>query len=427
MEYKSLGELVKLSQGLAVNKGNSYLFSDSKSDDYPYPLLRIVDFGNNERDNFSKYVSKEVSPSVIIDEKDIVFTRVTFECFRGYRGVLHNNLFSVEIADDCITEDYLYTVLQSDFVKLQAQNLTSSSVVPDLNHEMFKSIRIPVPDKNFQKYISGIYLRIIDKIENNNKINTELEAMAKTIYDYWFLQFEFPNEEGKPYKSSGGAMVWNDELQREIPDGWEVKNLGQTFTTNRGISYNSKTIEGEGVPMINLASFSPDNSYKVDGIKMYSGEYTQDKVIAPYTLVMCNTQQTAIDFKKDIIGKAMLVPDIFDGQDIVTSHHINTINTLNGDFKYYLCQLFNSEYFHKYIAGHTNGTNILGLLFSGVEEYITEIPADGILKKYAGLSHNIQCKKNEIIKENQELLSLRDFLLPMLMNGQVTFRSGGEE
>lgn len=87
-------------------------------------------------------------------------------------------------------------------------------------------LEIYLPDIQVQNKIGEFVKKLNGKIELNNKINTELESMAKTIYDYWFLQFEFPNEEGKPYKSSGGKMVWNEELKREIPEGWEVTTIG---------------------------------------------------------------------------------------------------------------------------------------------------------------------------------------------------------
>lgn len=157
------------------------------------------------------------------------------------------------------------------------------------------------------------------------------------------------------------------------------------------------------------------------GIKTFSGQYTEDKIVKPFDLLMCNTQQTAIDYKKDIIGKAFLVPDIFDS-DIVTSHHITTIQVKKDNIKYFIHRLFNTDYFHKYVAGFTNGTNILGLIFTGIEKYKLEVPDDRVLNKFAELMLDIEMQKSKIIKENQELASLRNFLLPLLMNGQVGFR-----
>ena len=231
--------------------------------------------------------------------------------------------------------------------------------------------------------------------------------------------FDFPNADDKPYKYSGGTMEYNEVLKREIPAGWEVKKLGTLFTTNRGVSYSTKTITGDkGIPMINLASFSPDGSYKIDGIKTYTGEYTNEKVLKPFDLVMCNTQQTAIDFSKDIIGKALLVPDIFEG-DITSSHHVNTLNVHDEKLKFYLYRLFNTDYFHAYISHYASGTNIMGLDFAGVENYSAVIPNEQILSKFADFTLNIEKKKSEIIRENTKLISLRDRLLPLLMNGQV--------
>ena len=242
--------------------------------------------------------------------------------------------------------------------------------------------------------------------------------MTKLLHDYWFVQFDFPDENGKPYKSSGGKMVWNEDLKREIPEGWEVIRLGDYITADRGISYNAKSLEGSGVPMINLASFNVDSTYKASGLKTYSGAYGEDQVLHPYDLVMCNTQQTAIDPAKDIIGKTLLVPDIFDG-DIVSSHHVTTIHVADEAFKYYLHAESKTTWFHKYVAGFASGTNILGLDFNGVLNYKMPIPPKEIMSKFANISHSSEARKNEVIRENADLVGLRDFLLPMLMNGQV--------
>ena len=316
--------------------------------------------------------------------------------------------------------EYIYYNLKINLQNLK--KIAQGSQTKFLTMQILDTFQIEDIPIYEQKKVTEILAYVDKKMENNNKINAELESMAKTIYDFWFLQYEFPNEDGRPYKASGGKMVWNEELKREIPEGWKVDFLGRLFTSKRGISYNSKNIEGGGVPMINLASFNVDGSYKEEGIKVYSGEYSEEKVVKPFELLMCNTQQTAIDYKKDIIGKAFLVPDIFEG-DIVTSHHVTTIQVEKDSVKYFLHRLFNTDYFHKYAAGFTNGTNILGLIFSGIEKYRLEIPDDAVLEKFADLMLDIEKKKSKIIKENQELISLRDFLLPLLMNGQVGFKA----
>lgn len=340
---------------------------------------------------------------------------------KEYDGCNCSDLVIVRPNKDKVNPHYLEAYINF-MTQKQINNHQVGAIQKHFNVGSAKEMILYLPEIRTQEKCADIVKTLNKKIENNNRINSELEAMAKTIYDYWFLQFEFPNEEGKPYKSSGGKMVWNEELKREIPDGWQVDFLSRLFTSQRGISYNSKNIEGGGVPMINLASFNVDGSYKEEGIKVYSGEYSKEKVVKPFDLLMCNTQQTAIDYKKDIIGKAFLVPDIFEGE-IVTSHHVTTIQVEKDNMKYFLHRLFNTDYFHKYAAGFTNGTNILGLIFSGIEKYRLEIPDDAVLKKFADLMLDIEMKKSKIIKENQELISLRDFLLPLLMNGQVRFKA----
>ena len=311
---------------------------------------------------------------------------------------------------------YVYYLLST--MKPYFQKIAGSTTTPILPKSVFEEIEIHLPNINIQKDVVSILYALDHKIELNKQINDNLEEMAKQLYAYWFVQFDFPNEEGKPYKTSGGAMVWNEKLKREIPEGWEVKQLRDIIETNRGISYNTSSISGGGVPMINLASFNVDGSYKDTGLKSYNGNYTQEKILRPFDLVLCNTQQTAIEFSKDIIGKAFLIPDIFDG-DIVSSHHINTIKT-EEVLKPYLAYLSNTYHFHKYATGCCSGTNILGLDYNSFSQYKLEIPPKFLLKEFRDFIIVIVKRKSLIIKENKLLTKQRDELLPLLMNGQAS-------
>ena len=311
---------------------------------------------------------------------------------------------------------YVYYLLST--MKSYFQKIAGSTTTPILPKSVFEEIEIHLPGMKKQKDVVSILYALDRKIELNKQINDNLEEMAKQLYDYWFVQFDFPNEEGMPYKSSGGEMVWNEKLKREIPKGWEVKHLGDIIETNRGISYNTSSISGGGVPMINLASFNVNGTYKDAGVKTYNGSYTKEKVLKPFDLVLCNTQQTAIDFSKDIIGKAFLVPDVFEG-DIVSSHHINTIKT-EDYYKAYIAYLSNTSHFHKYAAGCCSGTNILGLDFNSFSQYKMEIPPVYLLEEFQKIIIDIVKRESVIIKENKTLTKLRDELLPLLMNGQAS-------
>ena len=283
----------------------------------------------------------------------------------------------------------------------------------------FTDIEVNFPSVEEQRLVADSLWAIDRKIALNRKRIATLEAMAKEIYDYWFVQFDFPDAHGHPYKSSGGAMVYNPDLKREIPKGWEVCRIGDHITANRGISYSTKNISsGNGVPMINLNSFNVDSSYKVKGIKIFDGEIPSTRRIAPYDLVMCNTQQTDLDPCKDIIGKSFLVPDIFEGT-IVSSHHVTTIHVDDDNLKVYLNALFHTREFHAYIAGYASGTSIRGLNFLGVENCYIAVPHMPLLSKFANLALSCEKEKSRILRNQKMLQALRDFILPLLMNGQA--------
>lgn len=411
-----LGDIGKVSMCKRILKEQTKAHGD-------IPFYKISTFGEKadcfiEKELYLKYKKQFAFPKkgdVLISAAGTLGRTVIYNGEDAY--FQDSNIVWIENDETKVTNKYLYY-----FYQLKPWKKTPGSTIDRLYNDNIRDTDIFFPtDIAEQNTITSMLENLDNCIINNNRAKAELEKMVDLVFSYWFLQYEFPDKNGKPYRSFGGEMEWHKELNREIPKGWNVQELGEVLDSNRGISYNSDNLEGEGVPMVNLASFAIDGTYKEDGIKNYSGEYPQDKVLMPYDLVMCNTQQTAIDFDKDIIGKAFLVPDIFD-ENVVHSHHVTKISVQNDDYKYYLCRLFNTGFFHKYIAGFTNGTNILGLDFNGVETYKTEIPDDSILKKFAELSLDIEKKKSEIIKENKELASLRDFLLPLLMNGQVTFK-----
>lgn len=406
---------------------------------------RFLRFGDEAR--YWNYITDDLKP-YYLKENDIVIGMDGSKVGKNFALVNKEDLPLVLVQRvACIRakrdydQRYIWQYVSSKRFIGYVNTIKTGSSIPHISGNQISNFPIFVPDLQSQQKIAAVLSSLDDKIALNNRINAKLEQMAKRLYDHWFVQFDFPvpchselvseshnkemlnqvqhDERIKPYKSTGGKMVWNEELKREIPAGWEVKKLGELFTTNRGVSYSTKTITGDiGIPMINLASFSPDGSYKIDGIKIYTGEYTEEKVLKPFDLVMCNTQQTAIDFSKDIIGKALLVPDIFEG-DITSSHHVNTLKVHNEKLKFYLYRLFNTDYFHAYISHFASGTNIMGLDFAGVENYTAVIPGDEILSKFADFTLNIEKKKSEIVRENKKLISLRDRLLPLLMNGQV--------
>ena len=149
-------------------------------------------------------------------------------------------------------EKYIFYLLKTvDF-----ERLCDSSVVPSLNRNFVYPIKVPFYDNIAdQQKIAAVLSSLDDKIALNNRINAKLEQMAKRLYDYWFVQFDFPNADGRPYKSTGGKMVWNEELKREIPEGWEVKKLGEILILLKDGTHNPPKRQEKGIPLLTGTMF----------------------------------------------------------------------------------------------------------------------------------------------------------------------------
>lgn len=295
---------------------------------------------------------------------------------------------------------------------------SDKSAVPGVNRNELHEMAIPaIDDKKLQIAIRKVLEAIDQKIELNNRINAELEAMAKTLYDYWFVQFDFPDANGKSYKTSGGKMVYNPTLKREIPEGWVDCLLGDHVTFKRGISYKSGDIQDTGVPFINLNSFSLSGEFKLEGTKYYNGKFKPESKLNPGELVIAITDVTR---NADIIGKSFVIPDIFDETPLMSCDvaSVSSRKFCNA----YLEQLFNSESYHKYIKYYASGTLVLHLDLNGVKWFKTYLPPQKLLEEYSQHCASLFKQRDIVLKENVYLESLRDWLLPMLMNGQVTVR-----
>ena len=306
---------------------------------------------------------------------------------------------------------HLSTPTNQDWIVKQAVGAT----MPNLNTAILSNIPLNVPDKETQRKIAAVLSDLDAKINCNKRINVELEAMAKTLYDYWFVQFNFPDANGKPYKSSGGKMVYNATLKREIPEGWNGCELGDHISFKRGISYKSSDIQSTGTPFINLNSFSLSGELKIQGTKFFNGKYKADGLLNAGDLVIAITDVTR---NADIIGKAFVIADVFDQKPLISCDVAAVCSKTFGNF--YLERLFNSSRYHEYIKYFASGTLVLHLDLNGVNWFKTVLPCPNILNKYEAHSAPLLKQREITIKENILLESLRDWLLPLLMNGQIT-------
>lgn len=322
-------------------------------------------------------------------------------------------------AKDGYDIDYIYYTLLINLKRFKV--VSQGSQTKFLTMQILNQFTIDDISLVQQKKIVSVLKNIDKKIENNNAISSQLESLAKTIYDYWFLQFDFPDENGNPYRSSGGKMVWNDELKREIPEGWEVKNLHGLFDEQRGISYTSENIKsGTGMPMINLACIDTNRKYRDGKLKYYEGDIKNKIVLHGGELLVACTDLTR---NADIIGCPVFTPE--DGREYL--YTMDLVQILP-DKKYfdelYFGKMLQTSHYHNYIKKWASGTNVLHLNLDGMKWYKTCIPPLSLQKKFGKIIKSINKKESLILAENRQLTSLRDFLLPLLMNGQVTFKEG---
>ena len=227
--------------------------------------LRISDIDDlgNLINTDRKSISSDEIEKYILKEGEIVFARTGNSTGRTYfhedkNGILAFAGFLIKFGLDKrkVNPKYLKYYTISDEYKSWVNNLSVGSTRGNINAQTFAGCPILLPERKQQDFLVKILSDIDDKIEVLHQINDNLAELAKTIYDYWFVQFDFPDENGKPYKSSGGKMVYNEVLKREIPEGWEVKKLGDVAQFKNGINYEKTSSGSEKVKIINVRNIS---------------------------------------------------------------------------------------------------------------------------------------------------------------------------
>ena len=304
---------------------------------------------------------------------------------------------------------YLYYVLKS--LNLNSKQIGSSQ--PLITQSMLKDMVVDIEiNIENQKRIANSISIIDQKIQTNSQINQELEAMAKTLYDYWFVQFDFPDQNGKPYKSSGGKMVYNPELKREIPEGWGVDSLWNIANFYNGLAmqkYRPDTNGADYLPVIKIREMM--NGFSKDTEKARLDIPTEAVVERGDILFSWSATLEVIIWGKE---KGALNQHIFK----VTSETYPK-SFIYFELKSYLKVFKAIAELRKTTMGHITQDHLK-------QAKIVVPPIDFISKLDAKLQP-IMLKQQIIENQNQELTQLRDWLLPMLMNGQVLEKNRGKK
>lgn len=382
------------------------------------PIINVKNIGYgelicNDLDYVSELTANRLKEHRLL-EGDIVFGRkgsidrhayISKECSGWLQG---SDCIRVRCLDKKkINPKFLSHFFNLDYVKRQLNAGAVGSTMASMNTDILKRVKVLLPDIEVQNTIERVLSTINDKIANNTSICSDLESMAKLIYNYWFVQFDFPDENGRPYKSSGGKMEWNEELKREIPDGWEVGNLYciADFVNGLACQRFRPIDEKHKLPVIKIGEMH--NGFGAD-VEWARDDISEKHIILDGDILFSwsATLETMIWTK----GKGVLNQHIFK----VIPKNLN---------KYYVFQQLSSYIVNFVRMAEARKTTMGHITTDHLNQSRIAIPPKEVAEKY-GLSISKAYEKLLLCSaENQNLTSLRDFLLPMLMNGQVKVKS----
>jgi len=315
---------------------------------------------------------------------------------------------------------FLFNYLKS----LDLSNLNTGTGVPSMTFNSYYDLEIKLPDLPTQKSIAKVLSDLDAKIELNNRINRELEAMAKTLYDYWFVQFDFPAPspsgragEGLPYKSSGGKMVYNAELKREIPEGWEVRQINKFIEVKDG-THDSPKPKESGFPLITSKNLL-ESGLDFENANLISEE--------DYISINKRSKVETGDILFSMIGSIGVVYKVEENEIRFAVKNVALYKTSQKlEYKNYIYQYLKSYDMQRYMGTVISGSiqKFIGL---GSLRNMPFLFNKETVKKYIAITNPIYLNINNIKKQNQQLTELRDWLLPMLMNGQVTVKEAEEK
>lgn len=310
-------------------------------------------------------------------------------------------------AKDGYDIDYIYYALKLELKRLREKaqgSQTKFLTMPILTGIHFRNIT-----GLEQSQIASVLSEIDKKIELNNRINAELEAMAKTLYDYWFVQFDFPDANGNPYKTSGGKMVYNPTLKREIPEGWEVTTVGKISKTELG-----------GTPSTAVDEYWLD----ADIPWLSSAETASFPVITSEQKItqagIDNSAATLLPKGTVVISIVRYIRPSILGIDAATNQSVVGIRE---------CKRLKSSFIYPYFCSEV--PRLMGLRTGAQQPHINKgviedspivLPSEKVLTDYYKTADPICEKIMNLAFQSHELMQLRDWLLPMLMNGQVTVK-----
>lgn len=405
--YK-LSELYSMSSGISSSKEqaghgspflsfsmvfNNYFLPDELTDLMSTSMSEKLKYSIEEGDIFLTRTSETVDELAMAS---VALKDYPEASFSGFLKRLR------PIDKSIVYPKFMAFYLRSSHFRKMILNNTVLTLRASFNETMFSYLEVELPDIETQKKIGDLLYSLEQKKKINSECNQWLETMAKTLYDYWFVQFDFPDENGNPYKSSGGNMVYNNQLKREIPEGWEVKSLWDMAKFYNGLAMQKFRPETEEyLPVIKIREMMRGISSDTEKA---SRDIPREAIIDNGDILF--SWSATLEVKIWAQGKAALNQHIFK----VTSESFPETYIYNV-LKDYLKVFKSIAELRKTTMGHITQDHL--------KQAFIAVPPSRMVQELDNKLSNIFEEQIQLNQQNQELTQLRDWLLPMLMNGQV--------
>ena len=411
MNKVKLGEILKIKHGFAF-KSENYV------DESEYALVTLANISSTNNFQFNKdkttFYGASFPNDFILKEDDLImplteqvvglFGNTAFvPKMQGITFVLNQRVGKVVPVDDKADKYYLHYLLATNLVKDQLEFRASGTRQRNISPDDVYDVEVFLPDITTQRKIGKCLYDIEKKVNLNNAINDNLEQQAKLIYDYWFTQFDFPDENGKPYCSSGGKMVWNEQLKRNIPENWNVVPLLKLVSWES----NSQPPKSEFVyePKEGYVRFIQNRDYDSDTHITYIPQTKNLSIVDRFDILM------------DKYGDAGAVRYGIEGAFNVA---LGKICVHNPNYREYIRSFLGSDGIYKFLHNSCMASTRASLSEANLAILNVVVPDEKIILDYENFLHKIRVSILKNKDETVELINLRDWLLPMLMNGQAT-------
>ena len=386
--YAEEGELIRLTLGNFNMNGGGFKENTSKTDLY---------FTGTVRDEFILNKGDIITP---LTEQSVGLLGTTARIPESGKYIQSQDVALVRCKEGLLDPNFCYYLISSSIVRQQLSAAAQQTKIRHTSPDKIKDCTVWVPCLEDQKSIGRILTDIDEKIIVNRRINDNLEAMAKQLYDYWFVQFDFPNEEGKPYKSSGGAMVYNEKMKREIPQGWTAANIFDELSVQYGFPFSTGlfTEEPTNIPVVRIRDIL-ENS-----VSAYSREEADEKYkLQKQDLLIGMDGNFHMNYWNDNVS-------YLNQRSVrLRANPNSTVSILQA--RYDIAPYIKAKELRAKgsTVGHLSDKDLKGL-------FVLVSPNADFRNKFDSILAEIIENRCEI----ESLTKQRDELLPLLMNGQAT-------